>query len=77
MKVQVLFFGELEEITGCSHRQVQGVEDTMMLTDIMVADYPALANRKYLLAVNEQVVDEKIFLQDADVVAFLPPYSGG
>jgi molybdopterin synthase sulfur carrier subunit len=39
--------------------------------------YPALAESKYVIAVNKQVITSNTSLDENSVVALLPPYSGG
>jgi molybdopterin converting factor small subunit len=39
--------------------------------------YPALAEKKYAVAVDKQVVNKNISLTSDNTVAILPPFSGG
>lgn len=77
MNVEVLFFGQLEELAGCDRINVRDATDTLTVTRLVCNQYPALSGVKYLIAVNHEVVAGNIPLQDGAVVAFLPPYSGG
>ena len=75
MKIQVLSFGGLVEIVG-KENTIEAM-DTQNLVQQLEQTYPALAGRKYILAINENMKTENTPLQETDVVALLPPYSGG
>lgn len=81
MKVRLLFFAILRDITGKS-------EDTMELPDgTRAADvwnrlreqHRELSGyqRPPMTAVNESYVDADHLLRDGDEVAFIPPVAGG
>lgn len=81
MRVRVLFFGRLREVTGCAEDWADlpagaCVED-------LFAHYarrvPRVAGFRPSLAasVNEEYAAWAALLQEGDEVAFLPPVSGG
>jgi len=76
-KIDLLAFGQLTDITGQSAWEMESVTDTDQLKTILVDNYPALAQSKYLVAVNMEVVRGNVILKSGDVVALLPPFSGG
>ena len=76
-KINILFFGQLIDITGQNAWQMEGVNDTDELQAILVEKYPKLAQSKYLIAVNMEVIRGNVLLNPGDVVALLPPFSGG
>jgi len=53
------------------------VADTDGLVRALHNTYPALAESKYVIAVNKQVITSNTSLNENSVVALLPPYSGG
>lgn len=75
--LKVLFFGELKEITECDEWVPEMTENTEFLCDFVCHKWPALKNKTYALAVNRQIVHARTNLNEGDVVAFLPPFSGG
>lgn len=77
IKIEILSFGQLTDITGHSTWQMEDIADTDQLKMILIEKHPALANSKYLLAVNMEVVRGNVKLNPGDVVALLPPFSGG
>ncbi len=77
MKTNVIFFGQIQEILGCDQLMLSDVNNTEQLVDELVLRYPALSKSKYAIAVNKKIIIDKMWLNDNDVVAFLPPFSGG
>jgi len=70
-------FGPLGDITGSSTLTMEGAGDTDQLRKQLEEAYPALKDRKYVIAVNKEVVRTCITLQEGSEVALLPPFSGG
>lgn len=68
-------FGKLAEIAGNSVSV--DAQDTDSLVTILHKDYPALANTKYIIAVDKQIIRGKTLLNNNSAVALLPPFSGG
>jgi sulfur-carrier protein len=76
MQIQVLLFGGLADIAGSSV-SVTNVTDTDSLIHVLLREHPGLADIKYVIAVNKQVVNKNTSLHADSVVALLPPFSGG
>ena len=76
MNMQIMMFGKLSEITGNSI-SINDVSDTESMEKILHAQFPALADSKYVIAVNKKIIKENTILSDNSVVALLPPFSGG
>jgi len=77
MKVSVLLFGRLADITGKSNIALENVADTDDLNWQLQVLYPELTKLNYLTAVDKEVITENRKLQDNMTVALLPPFSGG
>jgi len=77
MKIKILFFGQLVDITGTKELMIDKVADTDMLTRILHQQFPQLSQSKYLIAVDQEVTSEKRNLNDHCIVALMPPFSGG
>ena len=75
--INILAFGQLTEITGQSSWQMEGAIDTDQIRTMLIEKYPALAQSKYLVAVNKEIIRDNVKLKSGDVVALLPPFSGG
>lgn len=77
MKATILFFGQLTDVTGTGTLQVNDITDTASLTHHLHHVYPGLDSRKYVIAVNNDLIQENTILNDNATVALLPPFSGG
>ena len=69
-------FGRLADIAGSSVF-VNTVADTDSLIDALHKAYPALAESKYVIAVDKRVITSNTLLSEGSVIALLPPFSGG
>ena len=76
MSVKVIMFGRLADIAG-NAVSINDVGDTDSLVNSLHKKYPALADAKYLIAVNKKVIKENTVLNNDSIVALLPPFSGG
>ncbi len=81
MRVRVLFFGLLKDITGLAEEEVrvQAGRDLGELFELYAGRFPRLAamRRSIVLARNREFSDPATPLAEGDEVAFLPPVSGG
>jgi sulfur-carrier protein len=75
--IEVRAFGQLIDITGQNNWQMEDVNDTDQVKEMLTAKYPALRQSKYLVAVNMEIIRGNVILKPGDVVALLPPFSGG
>jgi len=76
MQINVIIFGQLTEITG-NTLLLNNIEDTDSLIRELNGLYPALASKKYVVAVDKQVINQNTILKGNSTVALLPPFSGG
>jgi len=77
MQMELLFFGSLTDATSVGRLIVEDIFDTEQLKAYLEERYPALRTAKYFIAVNQQMIQQVHPLQPGDVVAFMPPFSGG
>jgi molybdopterin converting factor small subunit len=77
MVVKILSFGMLngilpEEIT------FQNEEiDLEFFINLLKENYPLIAKYDFTVAVNHAIVNQNVALKDGDVIALMPPFSGG
>ena len=79
MSIHVMYYGMLAEITG--------VADEAWLIDehITVGQfrtrigerYPGMRDKKFKVAVNKQIADDFMVMNNQAEVALLPPFAGG
>jgi molybdopterin synthase sulfur carrier subunit len=77
MKVSVIFFGQLKDITGGSKLEMNDITELKDLRSALHEKFPGLAEMEYIIAVDKKVVHQNVSLEDNVEIAFLPPYSGG
>lgn len=78
MKVNVLIFGSLIDVTGGNAEiLVDNVSDCNSLKDLLHNKYPALNDYTYRMAVNQEMISGNHKLNDKDIIALLPPFAGG
>lgn len=80
MNIQILFFGITTDLIGNSKINFS-LEKAISVNDFktkLKEVYPQLQNLdSYAIAVNENYADNNLILSENDVVAIIPPVSGG
>ena len=80
MKITLLLFGITTDLVGTSSLEIHTTENCSVFDfrNELARTYPTLKNlASYAIAVNENYADNEIILKENDVVAIIPPVSGG
>ncbi len=80
MKIHLLFFGITTDLLGTSSLGIETSADATIssLKVQLLTNYPQLENiNSYAIAVNEEYATDKTLLKENDVIAIIPPVSGG
>lgn len=77
MNLKILFFGQLADITGTQEMEIMNVKDSDSLQNKLSDEFPEMKGLQFSVAVNNKTVTENTILKDGDIVAILPPFSGG
>lgn len=77
MEINILAFGQITDITGKSEWKVSGISNTDDLRKELKGQFPDLFLVNFTMAVNKNIVLSNVELQNNDIVALLPPFSGG
>ncbi len=77
MKVKVLLFGQLKETLNAEFIEIDGVDNSDILMTKLKSEHPKLTAISFRIAVDKNLVSEKVVLNDTSEVALLPPFSGG
>ena len=81
MRVKVLFFGQLKDITGRSEESAEVPAGASLETifDYYAKQHPRMRDLRpsIVIARNHQFADASTPVSDGDEIAFLPPVSGG
>lgn len=77
--MRILFFAQLEESIGSREVELKSVPISIKeLKEILHEKYPNLPTlENTIVAINEEYADEDTIIKESDVVAFIPPVSGG
>ncbi len=80
MKIQLLFFGVTTDLIGKNSMQFQLEDNATIknLKEVLLTEYSALKNiHEFAIAVNEEYANDNLILKNGDIVAIIPPVSGG
>jgi len=77
MSINLLFFGQLSALTGSNSITVENIEDTESLQLYLFEKFPEMANIKFAIALNNEVILKNTVINNGDTLALLPPFSGG
>lgn len=77
MEIEVISFGKIAEFIPQQKISIVNISDTDELRAYLEKKFPDLAGTKYKLALNKNVVQVKTEINNNDVVAIMPPFSGG
>jgi molybdopterin converting factor subunit 1 len=80
MRIKILFFGITADFAGSNSNALTCEENTTIkeLKKTLVTSYPDLKNiNDFAIAVNEEYAENDTVLKENDVVAIIPPVSGG
>ena len=75
--MNIMIFGQLEDITGSPVVSINNVTDTDLLLNKLYTEYPLLKEKKFLIAVDQKIISGKTDISEQAKVALLPPFSGG
>lgn len=77
MKVKVLFFGVLAEISGTAIKFYDEVRSVNELKLKISDDFPEIIHFNFVTSLNNELINSDTELKNGDEVAFLPPFAGG
>ncbi|AYE51182.1 molybdopterin converting factor subunit 1 [Priestia megaterium] len=76
--ITVLFFAGIKEEIGLDRLIVEKENITVShLKQYIKSTYPSVPFNHCMIAVNENFVADDEILKDQDIIAFIPPVSGG
>ncbi|MBJ8053407.1 molybdopterin converting factor subunit 1 [Bacillus cereus] len=76
--IEVLLFANLKEEASKPKVQIDYENITVAeLKDILVKEYNITISNQIMVAINEEYANEDDIIQTGDVVAMIPPVSGG
>jgi molybdopterin synthase sulfur carrier subunit len=73
--IKIISFGRLKEILNSDFETESENTDGLLIQ--LNERFPELKDLKLRIAVNQKIISENTELNNNDVVALMPPYSGG
>lgn len=80
MTINLLFFGITTDLVGENEIPYNLEENTSVfkLKKLLIAQFSSLKNiNEFAIAVNEEYAEDELVLKNGDIVAIIPPVSGG
>lgn len=76
--IKILLFAELQEEAGVDQIEVEKAGLTVQELKVWLQhEYNLTSISHTMIGINEKYADEKDIVNDGDVIAFIPPVSGG
>ncbi|AUJ53093.1 molybdopterin converting factor subunit 1 [Staphylococcus hominis subsp. hominis] len=77
--MRVLYFAEIKEILEMNSEDIDLIEDITVETfkELLFECHPSIRDKKFQIAVNEEFVQLNDIVKQDDIVALIPPVSGG
>ncbi len=78
--ITIMYFGILRELVGKDTEEENILEDNITLKylmDELSKKYPSIKKINYSIAVNESYAKDTVLIQNGDIIALIPPVSGG
>ncbi|MBC8266689.1 MAG: MoaD/ThiS family protein [Flavobacteriales bacterium] len=77
MRIKVLFFGVLEDVTKKKEMSISDFSDTDSLLKALKNEFAELNEKTFQIAVNQTIINKNTTLNNGDTIALLPPFAGG
>ena len=79
MNVRLKYFGMIAEATNTREESlnIEEGQNVKSLVNMLEARYRPLKNASYKIAVNMNLADDNLIINDSDEIALLPPFAGG
>jgi molybdopterin synthase sulfur carrier subunit len=76
--INLLLFANFQEIIGSKELSLElNVNNILELKNYLLSKYPELDFNFVMVAVNEEYATDETVIKSGDVIAFIPPVSGG
>ena len=77
MSIKIILFGKLADIAKQNELILENIPNIETLKQHLHLLFPPFAEIGYLVSVNKKIEPQNTNLSDKDVVALMPPFSGG
>ena len=77
MEIEIISFGKIAEFISDQKIDIAEIADTDSLKMHLETLFPELKGMKYKFALNNQLVQANSIINQNDILAIMPPFSGG
>ena len=79
MKIKVLYFAQVSEVTGLPNEEIEIAEGSNSedLINLLIQKHPDIQKLTFKVAVNQELTRAATTLNEGAEVALLPPFAGG
>lgn len=77
MEIEIISFGKISGFIKNQKLEITGISDTDGLKAYLELNFPELSTMKYKLALSNNLVQHNTGISANDVIAIMPPFSGG
>lgn len=77
MELNIISFGKIAEFIKTQTINIEALENTDQIKVYLERHYPGLAEIKYILALNNTLIQGKTEIKEGATIAIMPPFSGG
>ena len=76
MEIDILFFGQLTDITRSNAIKIENPGSINRLREEVLELYPALRQSKFVIALNNKIIQDDAAIEPKSTIALMPPFSG-
>ena len=78
MKIKILFFGILTDISKQNEIEINNVDNVADLKSYLFKTYPNMKDMDFTIALNKEIIsNNEDKFKNNDELALLPPFAGG
>lgn len=77
MEIDIISFGKISDFIKNQRIDITCISDTDGLKIYLEKTFPEISQMKYKLALNENLIQQNTQISGNDLVAIMPPFSGG
>lgn len=77
MSIEVLFFGQLTDVTACTSLIIENPGSISQLKKNILQQFPDLNKSKFTIALNNKMIENDEVISENSKIALMPPFSGG
>lgn len=76
-EVTIQFYGVLAEITGTQQIVAKDITSVDGIKNYINTAYPEITKHNYIIAVNNKISGTNTTITNGNIIAVMPPFSGG